>query len=246
MSEFDIHDTLIRYLDGDMEAGEKVELEKRLENDQALSAQLEELKLAIHAVKFGGMAEKVKSIQREMSPKLSAAKQSPGRTVRMFSRRTMGLAASIVIGMTMLGGWWAYKMQAGQIFDDHYVEFSLTEARGDSKRSGISGPFNQKNFAEVIRNADRKDLGSQDSLLIALSFLHDKQYEKTEAWLKAIQQQSADHREDADYYLAFTFLAQKQYEKSYDLFKAIHDNPGHLYHAAVSELLLNKIAFKNL
>ncbi len=246
MSEFDIHDTLVRYLDGDMEAEEKNELEKRLDADGDLRQQLEELKFAIQAVKFGGMAEKVKGIHRQMAPQLATVKHSPGRTVRMFSRRTMSLAASIVIGLAMLGGWWAYKMQAAQIFEDHYVEFSLTEARGDSGLSGISDQFNQKNYREVIGNTGRKDLGSQDSLLIALSFLHEQQNEKAEAWLKAIQQQSTDHRDDADYYLAFTYLAQKKYEKSYELFKAIHDDPRHLYHAAVTELLLNKIAFKTL
>ncbi|HLO82093.1 MAG TPA: tetratricopeptide repeat protein [Chitinophagaceae bacterium] len=246
MSEFDIHDTLVRYLDGDMDAAEKVDIEKRLEADPALREQLEELKLAIHAVKFGGLSEKVKGIHKEMSTKRLAVKPGAGRTVRMFSRRTMSLAASIVIGLAMLGGWWVYKMQADQIFEDHYVEFSVTQARGDGKPSGISGQYNQKNYAELIRNAGRKDLGSQDSLIIALSFLHEKQYDKAEAWLTAIQQQSTTHRDDADYYLAFTWLAQKQYEKSYELFKAIHDDPGHLYHSAVTELLLNKIAFKNL
>src|SRR6476661_9097457 len=74
------NETILHYIDGVMNPGEKAAFEKQLEQDPGLQEQVESLRVAIEAVKQSGTRERVGAIHQEMMQEIQSQK-TPARVI---------------------------------------------------------------------------------------------------------------------------------------------------------------------
>lgn len=242
MADF-LHDndeTLMRYLDGEMHGAEKEMFESQLQTDSALKQRLENLQVAIASVKQYGTAEKVKSVHSEMMQELSSVhKEGKVVPMRKFVKYSLAIAASVII---ILVGVNIFTSQpsSGKLYSEAFVDYDVSGVRGSESQTDIVKLYQDHNYNAVVEKAKAQNLAQKDSLLIALSFLHQENLPEAINWFKAISVQSAA-KDDAEFYLALAYLKNKNYNEALNLMEQIHSNASHVYHNQFSEAYINKV-----
>lgn len=228
---------LMRYLDGELSAEEFHAFEARLRSDETLRLQLEQLQVARIAVRQWGSINKVNSIHQEMMATLPHSAQQPA-VVRPLWRKTLAVAASIILVALAAGGFWLYSLSGDKVYASNLLSYQLASSRGDEETSVVKKAFIQKDYAAVVSQAGNASLQTEDSLLIGLSHLQLSEWDKAQTWLSFLAQTQNSYRQDAEYYLAFALLKQKNYSAALQLLQKIRDDKNHLYHAQVSGSLV--------
>lgn len=239
MSELYTTETLLRYLDGEMEGDELAAFENSLASNASLREELSQLKAAIGAVQLAGAESRVRQIHEEMRMKPGKAK-----TVPMFPRYFMRVAAAAVLLLCLAAGWFYSISSADRISADHFVPYVPDASRSAGGSAAIEDAFRKGDHATVLGVAGNGTLRSGDSLLVALAFYNTGRYPEAEHWLRALQR-SPQYHWDADYYLAFTCLMEHKRSESLDIFRKIHQDAGHLYHSSVTTMMLRKLGFRS-
>lgn len=243
MSEIYITEQLLRYLDGEMDQGEHDEWAERIKADADLQDQLNHLNLAREAVQFAGTSARVKSIHESFVRQVSAPVKREAVVTPMYRRKWIRVAAAVTIFLLLTAGWWLSQTTNSSIFEDHYVDFSVSNSRSQGSLSAIEQAYSSGQFDKVPALTLQTPINERDSLLAGISFLKTGQFDRAIQWLTALQS-SETFRDDAGYYLAFAWLGKKDDQKALQLFEAIHQNPQHLYHSAVNNDLLRKLRFR--
>lgn len=243
MSEIYTTEQLIRYLDGDMNLEEQSQWDQRIAADTDLRDQLHHLKLAKDAVQLAGTSAKVKRIHEAFVQQTPVTVRPATVVTPMYSRTWMRVAAAVTILILLSGGWWLSQTTNNAIFADHYVDFSVSNSRNQGSLSAIEQAYSGKQYDKVLELATTESIEGKDSLLTAIAYLQSKKYSEAIQWLTSMQS-SQQFREDAEYYLAFAWLGKKDDKKALQILEAIHQNPAHLYHAAVSKGLLQKLKYR--
>ncbi len=129
---------LIRYLDEELDADERLVLEQKLAADPGLSDQLEVFRVARQAVSTLGLRRKVNSIRQEMlreeTRSIFANFQNPGP---FYGLLAWARAAAVVIIMVFAAALYQYiTLSSAAMFRDGYETFSLTQGRGAENEPG--------------------------------------------------------------------------------------------------------------
>ena len=236
-------DLLIRYLDGTITGSEQTALESRLRSDAVLLERLERLQAAKLAIQYAGTARQVRSLHKEMMKEI----KPPARKLVSMNRSLyfiMGAAASIILVFFALRFFNAPGTGADEIYQQAFVDYTVSADRGTSQSSAIVNLYKQNEFAGVILSKTKaKD--QHDSLLVGISALKIKAGKTAIVWLSNIGPSSAYHH-DAEYYLAMAYLKEHQYGEALKIMRNIQSNPSHLYHQQVTaDLLKNLEALEN-
>jgi tetratricopeptide (TPR) repeat protein len=200
---------------------------------------VEQLRIAIGAVQLAGAESRVRRIHAEMNMMPSKAK-----TVSMFPRAFMKLAAAAVVVMALAAGWFYSVSSTDRIVADHFVPYTLDASRGGNKFTAREEAYSKGDYAAVTASVGMAPWSSRDSLLTALSFYNTGKFNEASDWLKPLQR-SPEMHSDAEYYLAYTNLAMGKRDEALELFRKIEADPTHLYHDAVSSSMLRKIGFRS-
>ncbi|MDQ3278825.1 MAG: hypothetical protein M3Q06_10900 [Bacteroidota bacterium] len=231
---------LLRYLDGEMEPEEQRRFETALAADGLLRQRMEALQLAIEGVQQVGTTLHVQRIHAEMRNVLQMPKKvSP---VRRMVRRSLSIAAGILLLTAAIGGWWLYHLTAKDLYSAHYIDYTVGISRGEGDSAALF-PVHYRNgeYTRIVQASGTANLSPQDSLLTGLANLQIGQAAEAIRWFSALQKEGSIYHQDADYYLAMAYLQNNEPRKAETWLKQIKENPQHLYRNQVSSGLLWKV-----
>lgn len=236
---------LIRYLDGELNEAEKIEVESELNENNLLWERLESLRVAITAVRQHGTSAKVRSIHNEMMDEMGV-KRLPGKIskVRRITRYSLAAAASILLVFLAFKGF-QYFSQPGseQLFNEAFVDYEISAIRGTGDLSEAEMSYAEKNYSAVTDLAATADLSEKDSLLIGLSYLHLKVLPAATTWFKNISSENT-YAQDAEFYLALTYIRSNNFDQAFEIIQNIQTHEEHLYHKQFSRGFLEKLERK--
>ncbi len=234
-------DLLIRYLDGQLPAGEKEELEARLVSDEALRQRLTSLRVAIQAVEQFGTMQTVQAVHTEMMKELKAPQKTTVVSFGKTLRYTVAIAASLVILFMGVRFYQAAQLSPDKIYNESFVDFNVSSARGnESGLSETEKQYLQKQYEAVTAGIRSLNLNAKDSLLIGLSYLQMGRIAQAIGFFQPLAFTANDYQQDAEFYLALSYLKNRSYNKALPLMEKIKNDPAHLYHNQLSIDAVNK------
>ena len=244
----DIMEQLVRYLDGELEGGEKKAMDERLIADQDLRSAYENLLETRAAIKYYGLQQKVSSIhQQVMSDKKEPVKMI--RPARRIIRYSLAIAASLLLLVT---GWVAYSfysLSAKKVFSQQFHSYELSTRRDDNSSllTPVERSYQQKKYGEVVNLVAEKDTaGGEEAFLAGMSWMELGNPEKAIAhYTKLINHNQATGtkllNDEAEYYLALAYIKNKDYDLALALLRSIREDPDHRYHRAITTRLIRKV-----
>lgn len=241
MSELDITEQLVRYLDGDMPEAEHASWEARIAADPALGQELRELQWAREVIQLAGTSQKVGKVHQEMTASVGGRQSQPAPIHRMRTGTWMRVAAAITVLVMLTAGWWVLQTTDRAIYQDHMIDFAVSNSRNQGSQDEMKAAFNNKDFSKVVSLASQARK-ADDSLLTGISFLKLGQYTEAVQWLQPLRNEGS-FKDDADYYYAFAMLAKGDRKEALRVLETIHGNADHIYHSQVTPALLRKLRF---
>lgn len=239
---------LIKYLDKELSPEETSQLEQEMKQNINLQQELENLSMAKNAVRLYGLKQRVGSLHAEMMQEINTAPTSsrPG-LVRLMVRRSMQVAAGLLLVLLGFGTYQYLTISTDKLFIENYHPYELSVSRGISNSDTLEKAYLEKNFLAVIKDFEALATGNQKQ-----NFLGGQAYLETNTYLKAIacfnkvlSQNKAGNtnilQDDAQYYLALSYLKNKQVGQAYPYFQLIHHNPNHLYNDKVTGGFMRKL-----
>jgi hypothetical protein len=227
-------ETLLRYLDGEMDQTEKKLFEDHIQHDSELKERLQSLQIAIASVQQFGTTEKVRSIHSEMMQELAPLqRETRVMPMRKIVRYGLAIAASIIIvfvGINIFSS----QPSAQKLYNEAFVDYDASGVRGNSNETTLSKQYQNHQYKSVIAQAGSQNVSQRDSLLVGISYLKANQTSDATNWLKAVSPQSAV-KQDAEFYLAMAYLKNENYKEAGQLMEQIHSNANHVYHNQFSD-----------
>ncbi|MGB8194366.1 MAG: hypothetical protein WCF67_20715 [Chitinophagaceae bacterium] len=237
---------LIRYLDNELDAQERQDLETQLSADVSAQQMLERLRLARQAVKRYAIKEQVAAVHRqEMEARRSDVKKPAAKVY--WLRRTMQVAALVLV-LVVIAGLIQYSLlDADKLYRSHYAEYTFGTTRDNSKISPLEQAYRAQNMREVIKlYQDAVTHDSTDHFIAGQALLAtDNPSAATLAFERQLTLNATlsfkPYQEDAEYYLALAYLKSGDLERALPLFEKINRDPLHAYHHEVSNWYLMQL-----
>lgn len=234
---------LIRYLDSELSAEEKAVLEQRLQTDAALQQQLNDLRVAVQAVKQFGLSQKVGTIHADMMQELKGSR--PKAKVVSFRKKfryVIAVAASVLLVLVSVSLYLSSQVSPDKLYEQVFVDFPVSPSRGETNHlSTIETHYQQKNYDAIINGSRSLRMDAKDSLLTGLAYLHTGSLQQAIGFFQHIASSENDLQQDGEFYLALSYLKNRQYNDATTLFEKIAGDPSHLYHARVNDDFLKKL-----
>jgi tetratricopeptide (TPR) repeat protein len=242
---------LIRYLDNELTAEEKLQVEKELA-DPDVNDQLSRLQLAKQAFKQYARKQQVAGIHKEMMgairplPQVDRTKTSQ-RPNRYLLRTAMRVAA-IVILLVVVAGIIQYSLLDNQrLYSSQYESFTLGTARSNAVVSPIEEAYRQNDMPLTVqRYKEAGSTATTDHFIAGQAFLalNDAPnaiagFEKQLAINSSLE--FKPYQDDTEYYLALAYLHAGNIAKALPIFEKIHNQPSHAYHREVSGWYIFKL-----
>lgn len=238
---------LIQYLDGELSLADQQKITKQLSEDPSLANELENLQLALEAVKMYGVQERVKSVHKEMMLELQ-----PRAKVMSSQRKILRYSISIAAGALLIAGlFFAYNfftLSKEKVFASNYHTYELPTFRDSSSgdQSSIERAFRNKGFGEVVNLPKKGDYTIKEHFLRGISFLEIQNNTSAVNEFRSVLDSNMSagtsfFEDEAEYYLALTYLRDGNYKIAYKLLSLIKNNPDHLYHEMVTAKLMRQV-----
>ena len=240
-------DILVRYLDGELTAEEKDELEEQLEANEELQEELDRLRHTREAIRLYGLKQNVKDIHADMIKELRPGQKKIKR-ISKIARYTIAVAASLLL---LVGAYLIYNfatLSSDKIFASRYHPYELVTLRdGSSTESPIEKAYRQKSYKSVVSiHKSGKDLSAHDHFLCGAAALELKDNTTAidcfrSAILANKSASQADLADEAEYYLALAYIRNKDFDFALGLLRSIRDDQDHLYNKQVTPRLINRV-----
>jgi len=223
---------LIRFLDGELPAGESAALEQEIASDPLLREAVENIRAARRGVRRYGMHQQVGRIRREM------VAEGPARNLRVIRMRMMRVAAVFLLVASTATIYYFLQLTPRRLYKNNFEAFTAAPSRGGA--DSLLTAYGRNDPAGVVAIFDRLvKPGPRDYLLAANAWLSLGQPKPAIRALLDLQaanarQDTHEFQDDAEYYLAMGYLADGQAEKATPIFEKIRNTPDHLYRDKVS------------
>ncbi len=241
-------DLLIQYLDDELNAEEKLLVEKELLQNPGMQQELKSLKIAKDAVRDYGLKQRVAAIHAEMmSSNVVTEKTKKTGVVRVIARRTMRIAASLLVIMLGFGVYQYTTVSSDKLFDENFQPYSLSVSRGAGTAGAIESAYALKDYTKVISLFTALSAAAQKDIFFAgQAYLSNKNYVKAvECFNKVetlnIAENNNIFKDDAAYYLALSYLKNNQFSAAYPIFNSIHNNTSHMYNDKMTSSFMRKL-----
>jgi tetratricopeptide (TPR) repeat protein len=241
-------DLLVQYLDSELSAEAKLRIENELKSNTSLQQELENLSLAKTVVKTYGLKQKVGAIHKEMMAEMAVAEKSskPG-TVRSMARRSMKIAASLLIILLGFGVYQYVNISPDKLFTEKYQAYTLPVSRGTAEADAMEKAYGEKNYTAVIGLfTGLQNGGQKENFLAGQAYLAGKDYSKAIGCFNKVlslneASKATIFMDDAEYYLALSYLKNKELKSAYPIFINIHNKTDHLYNDKVTNGFIRKL-----
>ncbi|MEP6948551.1 MAG: hypothetical protein ABI863_04730 [Ginsengibacter sp.] len=238
---------LTKYLDGELQGEQLRNLELRINEDNKLQQELENLKISMEAIKTYGLYKKVSSIHSDM---MKEFKQQPlpriGRANK-FVTNTLKIAATVFIIAGSILLYQYITLSSQSLFRNNFQSYTLHENRGSEIESTLGQQYKLTNYSRVIELFRQLPIKTiEDYFIAGNAYLRqDNPAEAIKCFLSVGEinkvQQSHLYEDDTEYYLAMSYLENNEPARAFPLFEKIHADKSHLYHSKVSEWFLRKL-----
>ncbi len=234
----DIMETLIRYMDGELNAIEQTATENRLQQDGALQERYQHLLAAKRAIRSQGLRQQVQSIQQEYLKESKAEEKPAARQIKQSSFLKMAMSVAAVLLLVVAGiGLFEYTTTNRQsLYNDAYIAYQLPVSRGSEKPGNLDALYASQNYSGVIESFNRKAEKDQKNYFLAgQSYLHlnDATHAITAFQnVEAINSKSTEKyfAQETDYYLALAYLNANQIEAAEKQLDKIVSDKNHLFY----------------
>jgi tetratricopeptide (TPR) repeat protein len=233
-------DTLIRYLDNELEPDERLYVEAQLLSDAALRAEFDRLQLAKQAIVQYARRQQVAGIHRQM---MKEARQPKTTKVR-WMRTGLRVAAILLVALLVAGIVQYTQLDAGKLYSSQYETYSLGATRdSDAVISSLEDHYRHGRMKE---DRSLTHLPS-DHFVAGQAYLAVNDPQKA---IAAFEAQLAvngtllnfkPYQDDTEYYLALAYLKTGEVSKALPLFRRIHQTPSHAYRKEVSGWYIRKL-----
>jgi tetratricopeptide (TPR) repeat protein len=245
-NNFTTTELLIQYLDGELDETQAVGIKDKIEHDEIVREELNNLRTAKDAVVAYGIKNRVGLIHKEMMDELKTdtpAKEGVVRSILLYSLR---IAAILVLAAGSFFAYQYFSATPEKLFSENLATFNIHETRGGSP-SALKDAYQENNMPAVIDQFKLlQQPEAEDYFLVGNAFLNTRQPLKAIDAFVAMQQKNKTgnthfYEEDAEYYLAMSYLDAREVDKALPLLKKINADPNHPYHQQVSAWLLSKV-----
>jgi tetratricopeptide (TPR) repeat protein len=245
---------LIRYLDNELTAEERLLVEKELTEPQ-LSGQLHKLQVAKQAFKQYALKLQVAEIHKEMMQQkgslgpLNRPESSTAKPVaKLRWLRTAVRIAALIILLVVVAGIIQFSVLDNQrLYSSQYETFTLGTARSQAAMSPIEEAYRQNDMPLTVqRYKQASAVASTDHFIAGQAFLSLNDapnaiaaFEKQLAVNSSVE--FKPYQDDTEYYLALAYLRSGNVNKALPIFEKIHNQFSHAYHRAVSGWYIFKL-----
>jgi hypothetical protein len=238
---------LYRYLDGELSVGEKEDLEKQLETNEALRSSLERLRETREAVRYYGLHQQVGNIHADMMKELSFTRQRKN-SPRKIIRYTIAVAASLLLVVAAYVVYNFITLSSDKVFASRFQSYELVNMRGNqADETAMEQAYRQKDFRQVIAiQGKNKYESAEENFLSGMASMELKDNTHAIEYFKKVievnkKSGKTQFKDEAEYYLALSYIRNKDYDYALDLLKSIKQDTGHAYHKKVTPKLLRQV-----
>ena len=239
--------TLIQYLDGELQGEELEILKKNLVTDQALWEEFESLQLAREAARRYGLKSKISDIHSEMMLEMKASKPARAHVIKMYVQTSLRIAAVLIVLVGLSALYQYYTTSPEKLFSENYQPYTIHEMRGESVNSSLQENYKMGKMDSVILEFNSLNAPKPEEYILAgIAFLENNQPEKAIKTLQALTQNNTDFKtdyfeDDAEYYLAMSYLRNREPEKALPILEKIQADSRNPYNSKVSKWFIFKV-----
>ena len=240
LSEND-HELLVRYLDEELDAGDRATLEGRLQQEPPLREGLDRLQLATGALHWNALQQQV-AAARAQHGEAEQARKPPRRLPWL----RYGLSAAAVLLLVLIGSRVLQQTPDPKaLYAQHFVEYKPAQMRGSDTSDAPAQAYEAGNYRRVTeavmqaRQRGTTGISPEQYLQAGLAAMHLEDWPTALLFLNELTQTS--YREDADFYRALVFLRTKRYAEARQILEQIYQAPAHLYHRQVDERFISAL-----
>ena len=239
---------LINYLDRTLTEEEMREVEVLIQTDNETSQQWQYLQLAVDAVEYVALHERVAQVKEQYQASLHGG----GKVRRMT--RVLQIAAALVV-LCMAGAVYKYMTtSATDVFKEAYAPYNLNTSRSGGTADAMEQAYRNKNWQTVISAcAQLPEKNNKALFLSGMAHIELKQYAAAAQQFEQVLLQNAQTGDDyfqdeAEYYLAVSYLALNRVKEAVTVLEKIKTDKTHLFHQQaehISATDLKIISFKS-
>lgn len=236
-------DILIQYLDGTLTTEDTKKLIDRLKQDEDLKKELDQLSIAVQAVKKYGLKEKISGIHAEMMSKRDSAPKTKVRTLYFDFRNILKIAASLLLILVGYGVFTYLQVSPENLISPDVQAYSFRTTR-NAEASEIKDMYEKKEYKNVLDLIEQKTSNhSEDNFIKANSYfaLHD--YSASAEYFENIlkQRSTAKFLDESEYYLALCYIKLNKPAEALHLLSLIKADTNHKYHQKVNTTFMWKV-----
>ena len=247
MNENSTHtETLIRYLDGELQGEELEKFKITLANDPSLRDELENLQFAREAAHRYGLKSKISDIHSEMMLEMKSNKPARGHVIKMFVQTSLRVAAVLIVLVGLSALYQYYTTSPEKLFSENYQPYAIHEMRGEGN-SRLEEKYRMGKMDSVILEFNSLSAPKPEEYILGeIAFLENNQPGKAIKTLQELIRKNTDSKtdyfeDDAEYYLAMSYLKNREPEKALPILEKIQADPSHPYNSKLSKWFVLKV-----
>jgi tetratricopeptide (TPR) repeat protein len=220
MSAFD-YDTIIRYVEDEMQVDERQEFEQALQTDEGLKKEVELCRETLDNLRSNFYPD-----ESELALRTTLARIQPGyfksRTkiislpVKRMRWRYISAAAAVILALFIWRPWKEDLYQ--QFVSTRMVSVAERGTTSDSLLTQATLKFNTGNFAAALPDFEdmlrREPTNAYAQFYFAVALLQDNQTTKARGRLLDLYNSSSPFRYDAAFYLALSYVKENDRAKA--------------------------------
>jgi len=227
----DLHTTIERYVNGELSGQELAELEKRLESDSDLAAEVQLFKQAKDSLSDQFVHEEaennLKATLQEVSPSYFQEKKKQARIIPLLRRYGLpaaGIAAAVALILIFQPFQASLYDQYKQLPTASFIEQSEPE---QADLAAAQQAFNQKDYSTALDIFQQylAQKANQDDVEIrfyaGLCHLELDQLSEARTIFESLQSGNSVYKNEGSWYLAMTYLKEKNWEKCREYLRQI-------------------------
>ena len=232
---------LIDELDKMLSGKALTDLQESLRSDKGVAAEWEYLKLAVEAVEYAAIYDRVDFVRKTVPPASGKTGFQSG-VVRNIFKISIRVAAILVVFLGVAAIYKYSTVSSATVYNEYYTGYTLGVSRGTNTSSAIDEAYKSKNWQSVITLAANENRPTAKTVFLdGMAAMELQQYPAAITnfhQVIAINTGSNEHyfQDEARYYLALSYLMNKQADKGVDLLNEIRQEKNNLYQPLASRI----------
>jgi tetratricopeptide (TPR) repeat protein len=233
---------LIDELDRMLSGEALTDLQDTLRSDKGAAAEWEYLKLAVEAVEYAAIYDRVDAIRKNFDRSAAVETKPQGAVVRSIVRTGLRIAAVLIV---FLGVATIYKystVSSKSMYNEYYSPYTLGTVRGHTDKNALEEAYKNKDWKAVIDQFNLEAVRNSKSYFLAgMAEMELHHYpEAVRHFESVLAENEKNHdnffQDETEYYLAMAYLMNKESDKGVTLLNQIRQNKNHLYYPLAKQI----------